>query len=115
MHTSPCATTTSQKVIEELDQMKSVGIITRVDEPTQWCAGIVVVPTRAGAIRIHVCVDLKPLNESVLQEVHPIPKVNETLAPLTGAEVFTKLHVDANSGFWKIPLAILPPSYHIYY
>ena len=50
---------------------------------------------------IRICVDLKPLNESVLREVHPIPKV--VLAQLTGAKLFSKL--DANSGFWPIPLA----------
>ena len=42
------------------------------------------------------------LNENVLREAHPIPKVNETLAQLTGATRFSKL--DANSGFWQIPL-----------
>ena len=57
-------------------------------------------PKRSGAVRI--CVDLKPLNESVLREVHPIPTVDDTLAQLSGASVFTKL--DANSGFWQIPL-----------
>ena len=89
-----------KKVFEELNRMESLGIITRVDEPTPWCAGMVVVPKKAGAIRI--CVDLKPLNESVIREVHPLPKVDETLAQLNGAKVFTKL--DANSGFWQIPL-----------
>ena len=54
------------------------------------------VPKKAGAIRI--CVDLKPLNEHVLREVHPLPKVDDTLAQMTGAKVFSKL--DANSGFW---------------
>ena len=58
-------------------------------------------PKKNGDIRI--CVDLKALNESVLREVYPIPKVDETLAQLTGATVFSKL--DANSGFWQIPLA----------
>ena len=81
--------------------MESMGIISKVDEPTPWCAGMVVVPKKSGAVRI--CVDLKPLNESVLREVHPLPKVDETLAQLTGANVFTKL--DANSGFWQIPLS----------
>ena len=47
-------------------------------------------------------VDLKPLNENVLREVHPLPKVDETLAQLAGAKIFPKL--DANSGFWQIPL-----------
>ncbi len=36
--------------------MESLGVISKVDKPTQWCAGIVVVPKKAGAIRI--CVDL---------------------------------------------------------
>ena len=43
------------------------------------------------------------LNESVLRETQPIPKVDDTLAQLAGAVVFSKL--DANSGFWQIPLA----------
>ena len=89
------------KVQEELDRMEAMGVISKVSEPTPWCAGMVVVPKKSGAVRI--CVDLKPLNESVLREVHPIPKVDETLAQLAGAAVFSKL--DANSGFWQIPLA----------
>ena len=89
------------KVEEELARMEEMGVISKVDEPTPWCAGMVVVPKKSGSIRI--CVDLKSLNESVLREVHPLPKVDETLAQLTGAKVFSKL--DANSGFWQIPLA----------
>ena len=85
------------KVKEELEKMESMGVISRVDEPTEWCAGMVVVPKRGGDIRI--CVDLKPLNTSVLREVHPLPKVDETLAQLSGGKVFSKL--DANSGFWQ--------------
>ena len=60
-----------------------------------------VAPKNEGAIRI--CVDLKPLNDNVLREVHPLPRVDDILAQLTGAKVFSKL--DANSGFWQIPLA----------
>jgi len=47
--------------------------------------------------------DLKPLNANVLREAHPIPKVDDTLAQLSGETVFSK--IDANSGFWQIPLA----------
>ena len=38
-----------------------------------------------------------------LSFIHYIPKVDDTLAQLSGAKVFSKL--DANSGFWQIPLA----------
>ena len=89
------------KVKTELDHMQSLGVISPVHDPTSWCAGMVVVPKRSGAIRI--CIDLKPLNESLLYEVHPIPTVDDTLEQPSGASVFTKL--DANSEFWQISLA----------
>jgi len=41
---------------------------------------MVVVPKPNGTVRI--CVDLKPLNENVLREVYPMPKVGVTLAQL---------------------------------
>jgi len=81
--------------------MEAMGVIEKVSQPTPWCAGMLVVPKKSGSVRI--CVDLKHLNESVLREVHPIPKVDDTLAQMTGAKIFSKL--DANSGFWQIPLA----------
>ena len=90
-----------EKVREELNHMETLGVISKVTEPTPWCAGMVIVPKRSGEVRI--CVDLKPLNESVLRETYPIPQVDETLAQLAGAAFFSKL--DANSGFWQIPLS----------
>jgi len=47
---------------------------------------MVVVPKGSGAIQI--CVDLKPLNEYVLREVHPMPKLDTTPAQLSGPTVF---------------------------
>ena len=90
-----------QKVQNELERMESLGIISKVDTPTPWCAGMVIVPKKDKTVRI--CVDLKPLNQSVLREMHPLPKADDTLAQLSGAKVFSKL--DANSGFWQMPLA----------
>ena len=49
---------------------------------------------------MRICVDLKPLNESVLREVHPMTKVDTALAQLSGATIFS-----ANSGFWQILFA----------
>ena len=81
--------------------MEAEGIISKVDVPTPWCSGIAAVPKKSGTV--HICVDLKRLNQSVTQEIHPLPKVDKTLAQLSGATVFTRL--DANSGFWQIPLS----------
>ena len=89
------------KVVEELDTMEKSRVISKVTDPTPWCAGMVVVQKKSGNIRN--CVDLKLLNRSVWREVHPLPKVDDTLAQLTGAKIFSKL--DTNSRFWHIPMA----------
>ena len=39
----------------------------------------------------------------MLRKVHPLPKVDDTLAQLAGAKVFSKFYI--NSGFWQIPLS----------
>ena len=89
------------RVREELKNMERLGVISRVEEPSEWCAGMVVVPKANGRVRI--CVDLTKLNENVCRERHPLPAVEQTLAQIAGAQFFSKL--DANSGFWQIQLS----------
>ena len=79
------------KVQAELQCMEGLGVISRVNEPTPGCAAMVVVPKLSGAVQI--CVDMEPLNENVLREIHPMPKVGMTLAQLTGPVMFSKLEV----------------------
>ena len=38
------------QVKEELDQMERNKIISKVEEPTAWCAGMVVIPKKTGAV-----------------------------------------------------------------
>lgn len=89
------------KVREELERMESLGVISRVEEPTEWCSGMVPVPSKNGSVRI--CVDLTRLNEAVCREKYILPSVEQTLGSLAGAQLFSKL--DANRGFWQIPLS----------
>ena len=42
------------KVKQELDKMESMQVISKIDEPTPWCTGMVVVPKKTGNIRICV-------------------------------------------------------------
>ena len=79
----------------ELDRMKKLGVIAKVTEPTELCSGMVVVPKKGGRVRI--CVDLTKLNESVCRERRILPAVEQTLAQLVGAKMFSKLY--ANSEF----------------
>ena len=85
------------KVQTELTRMESLGVISRVDEPTPWCAGMVVVPKNNGSVRI--CVDLKALNQSVLREIHPISRVDEILAQRQEQRI--SLNLTPIAGFGK--------------
>ena len=89
------------KVKAKLQRMEHLGVISKVKEPTEWCAVMAVVPKANGKIRI--CAGLTKLNESVCREHHILPSVEKTLAQIGRAKVFSKL--DANSGFWQVELA----------
>jgi predicted aspartyl protease len=86
---------------QHLDQLLRMRVIRRVDEPTPWYAGIVVLPKKTSGIRM--CVDLTRLNDSVLREQYTLPAIDQMLARMTGAKLFSKL--DCNSGFYQMPLS----------
>ena len=71
------ATPLLNKVKAELERMENMGVISKVDVPTEWCAGMVVVPKPDGNVRI--CVDLTKLIENVLRETYPLPKIGNLL------------------------------------
>lgn len=81
--------------------MESLGVISRVDKPSQWSVGMVIIPEKNNIVRI--CADLKPLNESVPRETNPFLSVDETLDQLFGDTIFSKLNV--NIVFFQILLA----------
>ena len=89
-----------KQVQKEIKRIEQLDVIEPVDELTEWCSPIVVVPKADG--RVWICVDLTRLNQAVLQEVYQMPTVEETLGSLTEGSVFSKL--DANSGFHQIVL-----------
>ena len=66
------------KLKAELDKMEKQGIISRITEPTEWCAPIVIAPKKNGSIR--VCVDLRMLNKAVAREQFSIPTLEEVLS-----------------------------------
>ena len=51
---------------------------------------------------VRVCVDMRCENEAVIRERHPTPTLEETLAALNGAAVFSKL--DLQWGYHQVGL-----------
>ena len=88
------------KVKQKLDEMTSSGVIEVVEEPTNWCSPMVIVPKPDGDIRI--CVDLSRLNKYIKREIYPMPVSEHILAQLGQSKYFSKL--DAYWGFWQVAL-----------
>ena len=69
--------------------MEDLDDIERVDQPTDWCSPVVIVPKKNGAVRI--CGDFIQLNKAVKRENHTMPTTEQTLAKLAGAKIISKL------------------------
>ena len=65
------------KVKKELSGMEEIGVISRVEQPTDWCARMVIV-LKPGKDEVRIFVDLMKLNESVKRERHMLPSVEHT-------------------------------------
>lgn len=88
------------KLTDENTKLKDLGSIEPVDEPTDWCAPIVVATKKDGGIRL--CVDVSKLNDAVKRELYPMPTVENSLGRISKGSLFAKL--DANCGFHQIEL-----------
>jgi hypothetical protein len=88
-----------EKIVAKLREMEELGQITKVTEPTEWVSSMTV-STRNDKIRI--CIDPKDLNAAIEREHYPMRTIEEIVAEIPDAKVFTKL--DAKSGFLQIKL-----------
>ena len=84
-----------------MDRLCEQKVLVPVDCHTEWCSPIVVVP-KANKDEIRLCGDYTRLNNGVKRAVHPIPKIEVSLARLKGAKIFSRL--DANSGYHQVEL-----------
>ncbi|CAB4015862.1 Retrovirus-related Pol poly from transposon [Paramuricea clavata] len=82
----------------ELQRLERLGVITPVEEPTEWVSQIVVATKKSGALRVYI--DPKPLNEALKRERYQIPVIDDLLPDLSEARVFSK--VDLASVFWHL-------------
>ena len=84
---------------KELDRMVEEGILTSVNEPTDWMSSMVTV---VKPNKLRICSDSKDLNRAIKRSHYPIRTIEEVVTKLSKAKLFTVL--DAKSGFWQIKL-----------
>nr|XP_029698987.1 uncharacterized protein LOC115251324 [Takifugu rubripes] len=89
-----------EKLKDELVRMEKLGVIKKIDEPTEWVSSLVVLQKETGALR--TCLDPRDLNKAIKREHFKLPTREEIMAQFAGAKWFSKL--DASSGFWQMRL-----------
>ena len=80
--------------------METLGVITRVHEPTEWVNSMVTVLKKNGQLRI--CIDPRDLNNAIRREHYPMKTIEEIIARMPNARYFSVL--DASSGYWQVLL-----------
>ena len=87
-------------VRNEINQMVGLGVIEKVEEPTDWVSSIVYSRKSNGKLRI--CLDPKDLNTAIKRPHYPTPTLEEITHKLAGSMIFSKL--DARHGYWSVQL-----------
>ena len=95
-----CPIALCPKVKEHLNKMECLGVITCVDEPTDWVSSITYIQKATGELRL--CLDPHDLNEAIHHDHHKMPTVEEVAHKFAHSRFFTKL--DAHHGYWSIIL-----------
>ena len=81
---------------KELDEMLRHGIVR--PSVSEYSSPVVIVSKKDGGMRF--CVDYRKLNEQTRIDQYPLPRIDDALDSLTGAQYFTTL--DLASGYWQL-------------
>ena len=95
-----CPITLHPKVKEHLDKKECMGVITHVDEPTDWVSWIAYVQKANG--KLHLCLDPCDLNKAISGDHHKTLTMEEVAHESVHSHYFTKL--DAHHRYWLIIL-----------
>ena len=85
-------------VREHLKLMLDAGVVQPSNSP--WCNAVVLVWKKDGSLWF--CIDFRRLNALTVKDLHPLPRICETLESLAGVANYSTF--DLNLGFWQVPM-----------
>ena len=87
-----------EKVKKHLWEMMEFGAICKSTSP--WESPIVLVHKKDGGVWFYI--DLRKLNNKMIEDVQSLPRIEDSLDHLDGATICTSL--DSQSGYWQVEL-----------
>ena len=88
------------KIKVELDKMAKLGVITHIDDPTDWVSTVAYAWKASG--ELHICLDPCDLNNAIHRDHDCTPTVDKVAHEFTHSTSFMKL--DARHGYWAVVL-----------
>ena len=82
----------------QLEEMEAHNIIRESTSP--YAAPVVMVPKKEGEMRF--CIDYRQLNKATVKDRYPLPRIDDTIDALHGAQYFLTLNLF--SGYWQIEI-----------
>lgn len=79
-----------ETVDKKIEELLSLGIIEKVNEPSKWISPVVPVPKHDD---VRICIDMRRANEAVERENHPLPTMEDFLPHIGKGHFFAKLDV----------------------
>ena len=86
------------EVKAHIQEMLDVGAIRPSNSP--WASAVLLVQKKDG--KLLFCIDLQKLNAQTIKDAYSLPRIDETLDCLNGAEWFSSL--DLKSGYWQVEM-----------
>ena len=85
---------------KELERLERLDAIEATSEPSEWTSALAVTHKQNGDLRVRI--DPGGLNKALQRVQHPVPTVEELVAEVANAKVFSKC--DVRNGFWHVEL-----------